>query len=139
VTTAQRPLRVSQVDLPRGSRLFVAAALFALACTFAVPVANAEWSAWRFDHGHATLSGAIPDHTHPWESTSAGPSSDQSNEAERMVYTDGGSGGVLGIGSLWSPSLVVTTPSLIELRTPRFKADVFPGLSIAPSTPPPQA
>jgi len=139
VTTAQRPLRVSQVDLPRGSRFFVAAALFALACTFAVPVANAEWSAWRFDHGHATLSGAVPDHTHPWESTSAATSSDPSTEAERMVYTDGGSGGVPGIGSLWLPSLVAIAPDLVELVTPRVPATTALGRHLTPPTPPPQA
>ena len=83
MTTAKRPLRVTQVDLPRGSRLFVAAALFALACTFAVPVANAEWSAWRFDHGHVTLSGAILDHTHPWEFTSAAAEVGVSRESAR--------------------------------------------------------
>lgn len=52
-----------------GGRIASALALLVLLGASLLPIANAEAAAWRFDHGHITLSGVIPEHDHPWDTS----------------------------------------------------------------------
>lgn len=117
------------------ARLFAVLALVALAATYLTPIIDADWNAWRYDHGHATLS-AVGEHSHPWESGSE--TADAEGDDAGFVYT-ASSDSVPGITAIWASS---TATAVTLLRDVLVEVEaVAPPLVEAsgPISPPPEA
>ncbi len=117
------------------ARLFAVAGLVALAATYLMPIIDADWNAWRYDHGHASLSTAraVGQHTHPWES-----SSETADRADAgFLYTAAGDS-VPGITAIWTPSTAAFVTLLGE-RLVELTAITPPHFVAAgPLSPPPE-
>jgi len=121
------------------SRLLAIAALCALAATYLTPLVNADWNAWRYDHGHASLA-SIGEHSHPWGHPSAGLVSpiEESPEATPLVFT-GSDDSTPGITAIWRTTPVDVTVILsIFASEERVPAPSVQELS-PPAPPPPRS
>ncbi len=114
-------------------RLSAVAVLAALAATYLTPLVNSDWNAWRFDHGHASVTGFVGDHTHPWESAPATAlHTDQGGST--FAYTASGDS-VPGMPAIWRPAPVEAAPALLAI--PVLEAAGSTPDSPVPSPPPP--
>jgi len=118
------------------ARLLAIAALCALAATYLTPLINADWNAWRYDHGHASL-GPVGEHSHPWDDATAGlGASTEAGEApDTLVYTASGDS-TPGITAIWrvSPVEITVILNLLEIEEPVPAPSVH---ELSPPAPPP--
>jgi len=121
------------------ARLLATLALCALAATYLTPLINADWNAWRYDHGHASL-GAVGAHSHPWDDAVPGlaaldaPGGGSEGEAS-LVFT-GSDDSIPGITAIWRtvPAEAPVILSLFEIEEPKPGA---PAHELSPPAPPP--
>lgn len=116
------------------ARLFAVLALVALAATYLTPIIDADWNAWRYDHGHASLA-AVGEHSHPW--SDSGDAADVEGDEAGFVFT-ASEDSVPGITAIWTPStttaVTLLSDTLVDLDVvapPRVEAGV-------PLSPPPE-
>lgn len=129
-------VRVIAATLPRGSQLFIACALVALASTFVLPLSNPDFAGWRLDHGHMTLSPVVPHHSHAWEHSH---SEAEHSQDDRVVTTNGDLGSMPGIGHAWAPAPTISSPvAPIEFEALEAPRSPAPALAAPPLTPPPR-
>lgn len=135
------------------SRIWLAVALLSLASTFLVPIVNSEWAGWRPDHGHLTISGHVGPHVHPWEVSKSHrdghggavhgeASGDQATAhglADSIVFTEGWTGGIPGIGALWAPSSLSVAGRTVEFASEVTRTLTPSGYVANPPEQPPQA
>lgn len=88
--------RGARRQAPLRTRLLAVVALFALAATYLTPLVNVEWAGWRHDHGHLTVDGVVPPHTHPWDAHH-----DAEAAGDPVVFTASGDS-VPGVTALWT-------------------------------------
>lgn len=114
-------------------------ALLALAATYLTPLVNADWNAWRYDHGHASITNVVGEHSHPWEDDHApGDGGDEAGDrTSDLVYT-ASSDSVPGLTAIWArpadgiATLLAAFPvELAVLMSPASEGS-------APSPPPPK-
>lgn len=117
------------------ARLFAVLALVALAATYLTPIFNADWNAWRYDHGHASLA-TVGEHSHPWNHS--GDSTEAEGNEAGFVFT-ASDDSVPGITAIWTHStaagVTLLSDTLVELEVvapPRVEASI-------PLSPPPEA
>lgn len=118
------------------ARLFAVLALVALAATYLTPIIDADWNAWRYDHGHASLT-PVGQHSHPWDHPGGQGAPDGSSEDAGFVFT-ASSDSVPGIAAIWTPSTATAVAPLSNVLV-EFKAIAPPrGEAPAPLSPPPK-
>lgn len=120
------------------ARLLAVVALVALAATYLTPLVNADWNAWRYDHGHASLT-AIHQHGHPWQDSAPalGDTADTGGEHPGLVFT-GSDDSTPGMTAIWrlAPIEVTVSLSLVEVA---HAATPAPSDNLsAPASPPPR-
>ena len=89
---------------PLATRLWAIAALIALAAAYLTPIASPEWAAWSYDHGHATASGVVMPHTHPWDHAPVlgGTATTGSEDAAGAIVFTANGDSMPGITALWT-------------------------------------
>ena len=114
------------------ARLFAVIALFALAATYLTPLVNADWAAWRYDHGHLSLAPVAGQHTHPWDRSTAEGTTAEGDSV--LVFTTSGES-TPGITAIERPAHVEVS---VAIHTVAFeRAPLVPPLAEA-SAPAPQ-
>ena len=118
-------------------RLLAVVALLALAATYLTPLVNADWNAWRYDHGHASL-GTVAVHAHPWqEDTHALGDAATQDDAERpgVVFT-GSDDSIPGMTAIWrlAPVEIRVILSAFEIEEPMPDPSAH---QLSPPAPPP--
>jgi hypothetical protein len=100
------------------ARLLAIAALCALAATYLTPLINADWNAWRYDHGHASLT-AVGAHSHPWAEEERGLATQPSEGEGSLVFTSTDDS-TPGITAIWrtAPLAAPVIYSLFEIEEP---------------------
>lgn len=122
------------------ARLLAVVALLALAATYLTPLVNADWNAWRYDHGHASLTG-IHQHTHPWQdrATALGDTADTGDgEHPGLVFT-GSDESTPGITAIWRLAPVEVAVSLLLVEVADASTLAPTDNLIAPASPPPRS
>lgn len=106
--------------------------MFALLAAYSPSLASEQVIGWSPGHGHITLGGHVPPHSHPWERGAPEKAVDRSIEGASGVVFTFSDGGVLSAGSpmvapvdgrlmlgrLDAPHLVNTTPALSPASVP---------------------
>lgn len=100
---------------PLRTRLVAVLALASLAWVSLSPLVDVEWAAWSYNHGHATASGLVMPHAHPWDDAARGLAAagatnaidaGESGEAtDPIVFTANGDS-VPGVTVLWTAPVV---------------------------------
>lgn len=116
-------------------RVFAVAALFALAATYLTPIVNADWNAWRYDHGHASLAGFVGQHSHPWD-VKDDPSTASSDEGG-FAYTAHGDS-VPGVTAIQVPSSGAAAISVLSVSVEAEPAQRLSSAASVPTSPPPK-
>lgn len=125
---------------PLATRLWAIAALIALAVTYLTPLVNTEWAAWRYDHGHATASGVVMPHEHPWDAApvfDGGDASGSDEQAGAIVSTASGDS-MPGITVLWlatAAGIVIAMLACLVVLTIAVRPAAY---AAVPAPPPPR-
>lgn len=97
---------------PLRTRILAVLALASLAWVSLSPLVDVEWAAWSYNHGHATASGLVMPHVHPWEDATRGLTTadadgagESGEAADPIVFTANGDS-VPGVTVLWTAPVV---------------------------------
>jgi hypothetical protein len=117
------------------ARILAIVALLALAATYLTPIVNVDWSAWRYDHGHLSLSPVSSHHTHPWDRSSTGGTTTDSHPG--LVFTASGDS-TPGVTAIARPAHVEVTVALQAVPLERASLVPPPAEASEPASPPPR-
>lgn len=119
------------------ARLVAVIALLALAVTYLSPLVNVEWNAWRYDHGHLSLTSSTAEHTHPWDRDTDAVSGDAGTGDPGMVYTAHGDS-VPGVTAIWASALARAVVQLGPAVVYVIPVLAAAAVAIVPASPPPR-
>ncbi len=116
------------------ARLLAIVALGALAATYLTPLINADWNAWRYDHGHASLV-AVGEHSHPWTDSDPALAAEPSEVETSLVFT-GSDDSTPGMTAIWrtAPLDAPVIFTLFEIEEP---VPASPAHELSPPASPP--
>ncbi len=120
------------------ARLLAVVALLALAATYLTPLVNADWNAWRYGHGHASLT-TVHEHTHPWDhnAPALGDSADHGEHAG-LVFT-GSDDSTPGMTAIWRVAPVEVSVALLLVEVADASTPAPSDNLSVPASPPPRS
>ena len=122
------------------ARLLAVVALLALAATYLTPLVNADWNAWRYDHGHASLTG-VHQHTHPWQvsAPALGDTADTgAGEHPGLVFTNSEES-TPGMTAIWRLTPIDVSVSLLLVEVSDASTPTLSDNPSVPASPPPRS
>src|SRR5690606_5979462 len=120
------------------ARLLAVIALLALAATYLTPLVNTNWNAWRYDHGHASLSGEIGEHSHPWSAGSTESAAEVTTDAGDPLVFTASEDSTPGITAIWRTAPIEASVVLHLVAVDLTPASAAVHELGAPAPPPPR-